>query len=186
MADQASGGMLSPFLSRERFRRVQSYVRGRVLDFGCGTGDLCVLSSAHAYCGVEPDAVAFNLARRRHPGYRFERELPAAEYFDTILVLAVIEHLADPVSTIRRLVGVLAPDGHLVVTTPAPIAGPLHRLGARLGLFSAEAAAEHKRLFDRRALETLASQAQLSLVHYERFLLGMNQRAVFRHRLGFP
>jgi hypothetical protein len=67
----------------------------------------------------------------------------------------------------------------LIATTPHPHGRLPLEAGAALGLLSPHARDEHETLLDRAALEGAGRAAGLSLVLYRRFLLGMNQLAVF-------
>jgi 2-polyprenyl-3-methyl-5-hydroxy-6-metoxy-1,4-benzoquinol methylase len=182
MADQAAEGLLSPFLRRRRLRVARPWLQGRVLDVGCGSGALAAELPPPRYLGVEIDPLSLQLARERYPGHRFAGELPpAGETFDTILSLAVIEHVPDPAGFLGALAGRLAAPhwARIVISTPHPAADWIHHTGAAIGLFSRHASEEHEQLLDRRALERLGAQAGLRMVSYRRFLLGANQLAVF-------
>ena len=98
--------------------------RGRLLDVGCGEGAF-LHRAAHAgweVLGVERSRQAAAYARRMH-GLPVvcgdEATLPAdAGPFDVVTMFDVIEHLPDPLATLRRLAGALRPGGRLVVSTP--------------------------------------------------------------------
>jgi 2-polyprenyl-3-methyl-5-hydroxy-6-metoxy-1,4-benzoquinol methylase len=154
-----------------------------VLDVGCGSGALTSELPPPRYLGVEIDPLSLQLARQRHPGYRFAGELPSAEEkFDTVVSLAVIEHVADPAAFLGELAARLgdSPGARIVISTPHPAADWIHHTGAGIGLFSRHASEEHEQLLDQRALQRLGEQAGLRMVSYRRFLLGANQLAVFR------
>lgn len=185
---QADYGLLSGWLIDARTRAVAGSVTGvSVLDAGCNIADL-----AHAvppnvdYVGLELVPEIVDLARRLHSDRRFEvcdleAEWPEAimeRRFDHVVLLAVVEHLKDPVAVLERARGVLAPAGTVIVTTPHPGARRLHAFGARLGLFSRDADDEHEVFFDRVGLASLARGAGMKLVDYRRFQLGMNQLAI--------
>jgi SAM-dependent methyltransferase len=135
-------------------------VRGRVLDAGCGGGGM-PLSLAEEACtvvGIDP------AERFQDAGVRLGRErgmrnlyfaladgmaLPFADgTFDLVLSHAVIEHVADAPAYLRECARVLAPGGHVYLST-APylsFAGahlprlkvpvPLHLLAGRRAAFA--------------------------------------------------
>jgi 2-polyprenyl-3-methyl-5-hydroxy-6-metoxy-1,4-benzoquinol methylase len=182
MSDQGTEGILSPFLKAQRMKRVRRYIRGRVLDYGCGTGDLGLFCDPAAYTGFDADLHILRAAREKHPGLNFVEQLPASGRtspgFDTILLVAVIEHVDHPAGLLQELRGLLNPGGRIVLTTPHASLGWAHALGAQLGIFSREASHEHKALLDRRSIGVLAGEAGLKVSEYERFLLGANQLIV--------
>jgi 2-polyprenyl-3-methyl-5-hydroxy-6-metoxy-1,4-benzoquinol methylase len=154
---------------------VRPHLRGRVLDFGCGVGALAAHCSPDGYLGVDIDEESLGAARRNHPGFRFEKELPSGGEFDAIVLLAVIEHIPDPVGLLRRLKTLLHPGGSILLTTPNPWVEGVHAFGARLGLFSQEAGEQHERLYDAAAMLALAGESGLAVREERRFLLGANQ-----------
>lgn len=98
--------------------------RGRLLDVGCGSG--AFLRTMHELgwhvCGVEPDAAAARVAREHYGldvtcGTLEEAALPARR-FDAITMNHVVEHLPDPITTLRECGRVLNSTGRLVITTP--------------------------------------------------------------------
>jgi SAM-dependent methyltransferase len=160
-----------------------------VLDVGCNIAAvLDYLPRTIAYVGLEvmPEVVELNI--QRFP----DREFIACDVqgpwpddllrrrFHHVLLLAVLEHLSDPVSALAQARTVLAEGGSVIVTTPHPTARRPHELGARLGLFSSDASEEHEEFFDATGLTRLAAVSGLNVVSYERFQLGMNQLAVLR------
>lgn len=181
MADQGSEGLLSPFLRARRLAAVQPYLRGRVLDVGCGSGSMAELVPPDRYVGVEPDAEMLALARRRHPQHRFLAALPDNDEFDTVASLAVIEHVRDSAGFLGALAARLkhASAARIVCTTPHPAVDWLHTAGARCGLFSRHASEEHEELLDHRRLQDIAERIGLHLAEYRHFLMGGNQLAVF-------
>ena len=185
MADQMTG-FLSPFLRRRRLAAVSTFVRaGRVLDFGCGVGELARQVGPERYLGVDLDRDSIEAARLLHPGHTFQtlqefESVSSLNEFDVISALALIEHLPVPGAWLASMARRLKPRGALVITTPHPSMRWVHDTGARLGIFSREAADEHEDMLDRKALASLASISGLSLSEYHRFLFGCNQLAVFR------
>ncbi len=178
MADQANG-LLSPWLRSRRIASIHPFLRGRVLDFGCGIGRLAAFVDQDRYIGFDPDEESIGQARTLHPGYVFAERLPHDKEFDSIIALAVFEHLENPGTVLRDLTARLAPGGTLALTTPHASFEWIHTAGAALGLFSHHASDDHETLFDERGLRDLAKSSNLTLTHYRRFLCGANQLAVF-------
>ena len=150
-----------------------------MLDFGSGTGELAEHVAPGNYTGYDTDLEGIAAARRRYPHHVFSAELPPSdESFDTIVLLAVIEHIQDPHAVLRDLKNRLATGGRIVLTTMSPGFQRFHEAGARIRVFSREAAHEHSTLFDQQALRQAAENLGLSLALYKVFLLGGNQLAV--------
>ncbi len=70
----------------------------KILDFGCGTGSNCFLSTPENYLGVDINENRIKYAREKYPGYHFETlnnyHLPTNS-FDIILIIAVLHHIPD-------------------------------------------------------------------------------------------
>ncbi|HMK29817.1 MAG TPA: methyltransferase domain-containing protein [Terriglobales bacterium] len=124
-AAHASGGTSDGFIYRMIARSIRNNdLRGSVLDFGAGKGDLTRLlleagrfSQVAAADLMESPAdlkpsVRWMVADLNHP-------LPcASESFDVIVAAEVIEHLENPRSVSRELFRLLRPGGSLILTTP--------------------------------------------------------------------
>lgn len=180
-------GVLSPYLRRQRLEAARPYIRGRVLDFGCGTADICAFVGEGRYVGVDIDGSILEVARRRYPSAGFYTpaeysKLPPGE-FDTVSALAVIEHLPDPAGFLGEMKSKLAPSGKIVLTTPNPMLDWAHGLGSRVGIFAKESHDEHQSLLDRAGIAAAAAAAGLKVLLYRRFLFGANQLAVLGSRM---
>jgi SAM-dependent methyltransferase len=159
----------------------------RVLDVGCGLTDLPGRLPEYTGCDRDPDVLAAQ--RERFPKSDFfewdiarsaaPAALQAKAPFGGILLLAVLEHVADPPAVLSRLSPLLSPGGRLIATTPHPIGRWPLEAGAALGLLSSHARDEHENLLSREDLEAAGRAAGLPSISYGRFLLGMNQLAVF-------
>lgn len=187
MADQGTEGSLSPFLRRQRFKIINPYLlHGKILDVGCGTGTLAGIVSPDDYLGVEIDHISLESAISQFPEHNFQKNLPDnKEQFDTVIALAVIEHVKSPDSFLAELKQQLKPEkaAKIVITTPHPSMDWIHDVGSAIGLFSKHANEEHEELLDRSKLEKVGRKAGLQLVTYQRFLLGANQIAVYEQEI---
>jgi SAM-dependent methyltransferase len=105
-------------------RRALPQRAGRVLEVGCGTGDvLAVLGEFGETIGVEPHPELAAVARRRGLDVRAgglpgDLGVPAG-WADVVLLLDVIEHLDDDLAALGAARRLLTPGGLLVVTVPA-------------------------------------------------------------------
>jgi 2-polyprenyl-3-methyl-5-hydroxy-6-metoxy-1,4-benzoquinol methylase len=181
MPDQIDG-LLSGFLRERRIAAARPHIEGRVLDYGCGVGVLRDRVTVAEYTGVDLDADSIRIARQRHPGATFRTldEFRGGGPYDTIVALAVIEHVPNPGRLLQDFASWLDPEGRIVLTTPNPALEWAHGAGARLRLFSRSAHAEHQSLMGRQALQRAAGEAGLDVLRYRRFLWGANQLMVLR------
>jgi 2-polyprenyl-3-methyl-5-hydroxy-6-metoxy-1,4-benzoquinol methylase len=119
----------------------------RVLDVGCGAGELVYLLRAAglAASGLEPDEQFATFCRDTlalpvETG-TVEKASVAADTFDMVTMFHALEHVADPLGTMKRIRGWLRPEGLVVIEVPnvdARCQAPRHRFHyAHLHSFSA-------------------------------------------------
>jgi SAM-dependent methyltransferase len=107
--------------------------RGRLLDVGSGNGEFLATMRDLGWevVGLEPDYAAAAAARRDHGLDVILGTLEGATLdeasFDAVTLSHVIEHVPDPVQTIRECYRLLRRGGVLVVLTPN-IASLCHRV----------------------------------------------------------
>lgn len=176
-------------LARWRARKVAPHARGKVLDAGCGIGTvLDYLNPSIEYVGVDLNPNHVKYLTERRPRARaycldIQRELPAEEGpFDTILNLAVIEHLEDPESFLRNCHGLLKPGGKMVITTPTRFGERARDLLARLGLVQRSVEGEkvhgHVNIFTRESIIRLLEECGFRVIRAGYFQLWMNMLVV--------
>lgn len=182
MSNQANG-LLSPWLRKKRIQIAVPYIKGRVLDYGCGVGVLAEFCKPDCYLGVDVDQESLTIARTRYPNFTFELDVSDTEKFDTIIALAVIEHVAKPQDFLKKLQLMLKSEGQIIFSTPHPAFEWIHSLGAQVGLFSKEAHEEHQQLIDLKFMGQLAISLDLQVIEYHKFLMGANQLFVLKHVL---
>lgn len=106
-------------------RQMQANGCTRLLDYGCGPGDVlevCQKLDVPAI-GLDNSSRSCQLATQR--GFRVIHgdESSAAlldEHFDAIFLQSVIEHLADPIGVLAKLIAMLPPGGLVFVSAPTP------------------------------------------------------------------
>jgi SAM-dependent methyltransferase len=174
--------LLSAFLEDRRYQAVLPHLGADILDLGCGIARIVAwLRPDQRYAGVETQLRILDWLKQNRPDYKFyQRDLDRDELgltgqFDTILLLAVLEHLACPEKLLGQLPKYLHPNGKLLITTPSPSGEMVHRIGSRLGVFSMEAAHEHEFIFTRHLLQAQLERNGLKVIRYSTFLLGGNQ-----------
>lgn len=95
-----------------------------LLDMPCGDGLLTEILASRFQRVVGVDASLSHLikARQRLPKVEFHHnlieELDVDEQFDTVTMLNVLEHVADPVEVLRKAASLLSNDGTLIVHVP--------------------------------------------------------------------
>ncbi len=106
------------------FRNLPRVWKGaRVLDVGFGSGAFMeyALTAGWEVSGVDVDAVVINSAKKRGLNVRqggIEAFADQPESFDVISMSHVIEHVYDPVETLRMAFKLLKPGGQLWLDTP--------------------------------------------------------------------
>lgn len=149
--------------------------------FCCGSGALADFVDKASYLGFDRDADTIAIARKSYPEHQFVSELPDhTTQFETVVCLAVLEHVPDPTDFLATLASYVTPTGNIVLTTPHPRFEWVHTAGSAVGLFSHDAHEEHETLLDEAALTHVSREAGLNMFTYKRFLFGANQLAVLR------
>jgi SAM-dependent methyltransferase len=103
---------------------------GRLLDVGCGRGELLLPASKTYECvGLEPSPTAAEDVRKL--GFEvIQATLEDAEIepgsFDVVTLDSVIEHVLSPVDVLKKINRILAPGGVVVLKTPK-FGGPASR-----------------------------------------------------------
>lgn len=108
-------------LNSSAFRKVPKNVR--VLDVGCGFGQSLGYHTARGcdVYGVEADEnirrVAEKFGYKVHVGL-FDGSIYEPEFFDYVTMDQVIEHVTDPLATLRGVARILKPGGTAILSTP--------------------------------------------------------------------
>jgi len=181
--------LLTPFLQEMRIRKVRRHVKGDLLDVGCGSGALLACIDPNSvYIGIDLNDKNLSDLKQEFPQYDFlkinvENGLNLnlfknTKCFDTITMIALIEHISDPHLLLSDSYNLLNTRGKLVITTPSPFGDKIHKLGAMIGLTSKEAVKQHVKIYSKSDLyDTLMSHG-FKKIEYHKFLFGLNQLIV--------
>ena len=113
------------YLSNTNFAIPQYRKGGRILDLGCGTGDILILLKdlgLDVY-GIDIDKKAIQIGRKRGlkhlriGTYKAINAYPN-NYFDVIRLYHVIEHVSDPMACLQILYKKLKSGGEVFLSTP--------------------------------------------------------------------
>lgn len=162
-------GMVGPIRERAELSvmTLRAVPKGRLLDVGCGNGQFLAKMRALGWdvVGVETDPKAVSVAREEYglevnQGTVEEAGFPT-ESFDAVTMNHVIEHLPDPVNTLRECRRLLKPAGRLVVITPN-----IRSLGSRLfgRAWRGLEPPRHLFLFSSSALKLTAERAGIEIL----------------------
>lgn len=184
---------LTRWLTNARTRRILPYLRGDVLELGCGASVVLDPDGARpamtSYTGVEALPENVEALRRKHPRASFlafdldTAPWPLEGRFDCVLALAVVEHLWSLKTLFEQVNRHLREDGLFVLTTPTPWGNHVVlRTLSRIGLVRRNVIDDHVTIFDRQLFRHACGEFGFELVHYRTFQFGGNQLAVLRKR----
>jgi len=107
-----------------RFRETAKFCKGRILDIGCGTGDLADFYSGE-YMGVDISDVAILLAEKtRRETARFyvgdlvEEHTLEEEKFDTFVIAEVLEHIEDDSVLLDNVKKMASDNARIIISVP--------------------------------------------------------------------
>ncbi|MFW6256480.1 MAG: class I SAM-dependent DNA methyltransferase, partial [Candidatus Sumerlaeota bacterium] len=116
-------------LLMRRIRNLSVETGARILDIGCGNGNLLILASClipkPRLFGVDISQNAVEVARKRLPEGRFaecdlaKEPIPFDEKFDLILCSEVLEHIGEPSLVLEKVYAILKPGASFVLSVPA-------------------------------------------------------------------
>ncbi len=110
----------------------------RVLEIGCGQGDLLARLKAREVTGIDISSTQIDAARRRMPQGHFSvqagEELDLKGPFDVIIVSDTLNYAADVQGLLERLHTVATPETRLLLNFQSNLWRPLLALGRSLGI----------------------------------------------------
>ena len=130
----------NPYYYREmeKFYRFAIAEGGRVLEIGCGTGDLLNAVAPGWGVGIDFSESMLSIARSKYPYLEFKRmdahQLTLEESFDAIILSDLIGDLEDVLTVFRQLHKVSIPETRIIISYYNYLWEPVLKLGERLHL----------------------------------------------------
>ena len=135
------------------YPRLNLHLKGRVLDVGCGIGDMLSYRKNTVGLDVNPLNVDFCQKRQLEAYVMKPDVIPFKdETFDSVLLDNVLEHIEKPSLLFKEIRRVLKPDGILLIGVP--------------GIRGYESDDDHKVFYDEKKLHTLAQKNRFNVNHF--------------------
>lgn len=172
------------YLNKKRLELAKPFIFGSILDVGCGPATTYGIIKPKNYAGIERGEENVKKLREKFPLAKFysldleKDKFNLKNSFDTILLLAVIEHIRDPDNLFTELKKCLNKTGKIVITTPTPFGNFVHTLLSVMGITSKEAVKEHCNIYNHKKFIKLAEKYNLNIIMYQKFELGCNSLVV--------
>ncbi len=176
--------ILSRYLTKIRERITKPYIKGKVLDIGCGEAKAINYKAVTRYFGVDLEHKCKELTKKYSMGEFYSKNLEndtiyLPEKVDLVLMTAFIEHIKNYENPIRQSINNLKKGGRIVITTPTKLGNLIHSCVAIFGLFPKSVKESHKLVFSKRNFIKIGQKHNLKLKKYKTFELFCNQLVIF-------
>jgi SAM-dependent methyltransferase len=127
LAASSSGMAEATNYHRWTFGLFEPYLRGRVLEVGCGVGSYSTMIATHrrvsSLLSIDISDAALDYCRTHAAcdkiDFRRADLFDVNDRFDTIICMHVIEHIEDDFAALLHMLDCLAPEGTLFLVVPA-------------------------------------------------------------------
>ncbi len=167
-----------------RNKKVMKHIRdnSELLDLGCG-GDFYLLRQVKnrimSGTGIDTAVKNYSSDRITIKNLKLAGKLPfKSKSFDTITMIAFIEHIKNPGKILKECNRVLKNKGIIIITTPLSKARPFWEMLVNLGLTEEKNTKEHVHYFSPEEVESLLRDAGFRIKVSKKFEFGMNYIAV--------
>ena len=172
------------YLKAARLSVVNNYIEGRLLDIGCG--DNTLVKKYH------PDGIGvdvFNYYGKVDLVVKSSAELPLqSESFDTITIVAALNHIPNYKATLAEALRLLKPGGKIIITMPIGFAQKLwHRITHNYDddqLFRGINEAEERYYIPITEIIAALQEIGYKLEKRERFVFGLNNLIIAMKATG--
>lgn len=150
----------------QKIKLIESYSEtGRILDYGCGTGQLLFEAKINQWrvAGIEPNEKARSQANSKlgNKVVANLNDLKKDQYFDVITLFHVLEHIHDLRKTVKTLLKHLKDDGKLIIAVPNHESADAKRYG---DFWAGWDVPRHLYHFNRKAMESFRNEFGLHLI----------------------
>lgn len=185
-------GLLSDYLRKARLKKIRDYISGNVLDLSCGPAysynyynDRIENYYATEYSEKQVEELRYKFPKTKIFQKDLDKDTLVFDIkFDTVLLLAVIEHIFNQKHLMQQVLKNLHPNGNLVITTPTPFGNDyIHKIGSVIGLFNKNGGIDdHIVIYNKQRLILLANEFDLEILKYKKFQLGCNQLIILKKK----
>ena len=147
---------------------------GRIFDIGCGFGWLLKsLNDKWEKYGLEPDSNAAKIAGQNCfiKNMSFEEDVYPENHFDIINMHHVIEHIDNPLKTMKEIKKILKPNGKLIIATPDFDSGAARLFGSKYRL-----------LHDKTHISLFSNESMHRMLRYFNFKIYKSEFPFFNTR----
>ena len=161
--------LIKDYVQLWRMKKASKYVQGRVLDVGCGQAVFkTLLPQTCEYTGVDIHLNGLHGHNYLEVDIESGNRQTIDGLYDTIVMLAVLEHLYNPADVLAWCYTKLVPGGRLVITTPTVVGDFI--IGR---IFRMEVG--HIKIFNHSELLDICTMAGFDVKTYNKFEFGANQ-----------
>lgn len=163
------------YLNKRRLEIAKPFIFGPILDIGCGPATTYNFVKPRIYVGIERNGEFIKKLKDKFPLAKFySRDLEKDKFnldkkFDTILLLAVIEHIKNPDILFKELKRHLNKRGKIIITTPTPFGNFIHTLLSVIGVTSKIAVKEHVNIYSYKKMFYSARRYGFKIFKYNKF-----------------
>lgn len=187
MMDEA---FLEPTLRNMRLKRVLPFIKKykgcQLLDIGCGW-EAKLLKEVEPYIssgfGIDFKAPELKTDKIETKRIALQDSLPFEDNsFDVVTLMAVLEHLSDPVSIVNEIARILKKNGRLILTVPSRQSKPvLEFLAYQMKIISETEIRDHKKYYNYKDLVDLFNEIdELKIEKHNYFQFYMNNFCIVK------